>query len=426
MVDKAGRDAYALALEGVDESRAIDNMVIIDKGNGETSALIVRHLPSKGWYDGKPLADDFANNFSGTMQVFSPENGLLTQVAMKNGAILDNSSKLGGTSAKGGCSISSVQYAGLWQAGVFYITNINIRIDCGFSSGPGGPDPFGSTGGNDPEAGNDEVGGGSGGGGGSASPRTAFLEFQMIAEFCQDNGYVLSPMGDGCLVDYKLVDETNDPCVSGIIDKLQQKDMQKLTIPDIGELSGTGHLSQGILDLFNGSGDYDLTFKVAEAGSDGNPRNASTVKQQGVNNWNVTLDDDYVRNATQLSIARTVIHESVHAFIGYSLKLSRTTDLAKALSDYRLKLLTSGANYNQSQLDNMGEHNFISQFVDGMAHSLSVWDNNKQTLDYYKQLSWAGLENTPAYQQLPNKTQIQNSITNEATGSSNAKGTECP
>jgi len=39
------------------------------------------------------------------------------------------------------------------------------------------------------------------------------------------------------------------------------------------------------------------------------------------------LDDDYVRNATQLSIARTVIHESIHAFIGFILKENRTSDM---------------------------------------------------------------------------------------------------
>ena len=133
-----------------------------------------------------------------------------------------------------------------------------------------------------------------------------------------------------------------------------------------------------------------------------------------------------MRKATQLSIARTIIHESVHAFIGYSLSHNRNTDMAQSLSAYRHILLTTPeSNYTQGELANLTEHNFISHYVDALAKSLSVWDNNRQTDAYYKKLAWAGLESTDAYKARNNQTDIQNAITNEKTGNSKAKGEKC-
>ncbi len=216
-----------------------------------------------------------------------------------------------------------------------------------------------------------------------------------------------------------LENEINNPCISAILNKLQNKDMQRLTIPDIGGLDGTGHLAQGILNLFDKSGEYDITFKVAEAGSDsnGNPRNATT--QSIGDGWGVTLDDDYVNKATKLSIARTIIHESVHAYIGYILKENRKSDTVSNLQTIYQKYSAEDNAFNLTQ------HEFMSQFVEGLARSLSVWDYGRQSVDYYQQLSWAGLESSPTYKNLPNKNEIQNTIRNEATGSSGARGEEC-
>lgn len=51
---------------------------------------------------------------------------------------------------------------------------------------------------------------------------------------------------------------------------------------------------------------------------------------------------------------------------------------------------------------NMTEHEFMSQFVEVIAYSLAVYDNNRHPMDYYMAMSWAGLETSSLYQ---NKTQ---------------------
>lgn len=224
-----------------------------------------------------------------------------------------------------------------------------------------------------------------------------------------------------------MIDVANNPCVNEILTKLQQKDMQRLTVPDIGGLAGIGHLSQGILDLFDKSGDYDLTFKVAEAGSDGNgnPRNASTIgtsDRQGGFNFTVTLDDDYVRNATQLAIARTIIHESMHAYLGYVLQKNFLSDTARLLREYS----------NRFNDANITEHTFIAEYVEAIGHSLSVWANDVHNLEYYQNLAWSGgLIGTEAFNRLSDEKQRAIRNANRAEGDAvnranrNARGTKC-
>ncbi|NDV14740.1 hypothetical protein GO009_01780 [Muricauda sp. TY007] len=204
--------------------------------------------------------------------------------------------------------------------------------------------------------------------------------------------------------------------------------MQNLTVPDIGQLDGTGHLSQGILDLFDSSGNYDLVFKVAEAGYvGGQPRNAKTLKTYGKLEWTITLDDDYVKNATQLAIARTIIHESMHAFLGYTINTNPTSNLSSAIQQYYTNLgaqqtLSSGVKVN------LTEHEFIGQYVQGIAKSLSVWDNNKQSQSYYEKLAWGGLETSSAFNSLSLnlKNSIKTVLNNEQVANNNAKGEKCP
>ncbi|MER3375861.1 MAG: hypothetical protein RIM83_14580 [Allomuricauda sp.] len=239
-------------------------------------------------------------------------------------------------------------------------------------------------------------------------------------------GWVSVPINE--IEEDRLEDNTDNPCVKKILQKLQQKDMQNLTVPDIGHLSGTGHLSQGILDLFDSSGNYNLVFKVAEAGySNGNPRNAHTKKTNGKREWTITLDDDYVKNATQLAVARTIIHESVHAFLGYNLDANPNSDLSTLMRDYYVGLgsqqtLSSGVKVN------LTHHQFIGQYVQGIAKSLSAWDNGQQPQSYYEKLAWGGLETSSAFNSLSSnlKDSIRKILNNEQTANNHAKGKKCP
>ncbi|MEN8913217.1 MAG: hypothetical protein ABF257_05145, partial [Polaribacter sp.] len=67
----------------------------------------------------------------------------------------------------------------------------------------------------------------------------------------------------------------------------------------------TLNFSESILKLFNDSINSHLVIQNGNTGGS----NAQTLRTT------ITLGNDYLSNATKLSIARTMIHESVHAYI---------------------------------------------------------------------------------------------------------------
>jgi len=190
-------------------------------------------------------------------------------------------------------------------------------------------------------------------------------------------------------------------------------------IPSINS-QGLSHISSIILNLFNSSSKYRLEFSVGQLGTNdaGNEINGSTkaIITNGITvGWQIKIYSDLVNNGTQLAIAKTVIHEGMNAYLGYILKEQKTSELYTELISYHTAKNTS----------NLTQHQFMSQYVEVYANSLAAWDNHKQTIDYYKLLSWGGLEKSEAYGKQTNQTQIQQAINNERYGYSNAKGTKC-
>lgn len=218
-------------------------------------------------------------------------------------------------------------------------------------------------------------------------------------------------------VDQIITDPSVSNCLKNIIKLLQIKDNHFSVVPSIND-QPISHISQAILDLFDNSKQYSLEFSVEQLGtSNGNEINGETTKlAPDFTSWGIKIDSDLASNGTQLFIAKTIIHESVHAIMGYSLKEFRTSDFAFDLQEL---YNTKGKNQN------LTEHEFMSQYVEAFAYSLAAWDNHRQTMDYYKMLSWGGLETSSAYEKLNNKIEIQNAIQNERYNKNDAKGTKC-
>jgi len=230
------------------------------------------------------------------------------------------------------------------------------------------------------------------------------------------NAYITSSSVD--YVDRIILDATVTDCVKNIIDALKIKDNHSSVVPSIND-QPVSHISQAILDLFDSSTKYNLNFSIEQLGTDdhGNEVNGETKKlAPDFTSWSIKIDSDLANNGTQLFIAKTLIHESIHAIIGYSLKEYRPSDFAIDLNNL----------YKQNgDNPNLTEHEFMSQYVEAFAYSLAAWDNHKQPMEYYKMLSWGGLETSTAYKELNNKTDIQNAIQNERYNKNNPKGTKC-
>lgn len=82
--------------------------------------------------------------------------------------------------------------------------------------------------------------------------------------------------------------------------------------------------------------------------------------------------------------------------------------------------------------NNAAQHRLMTEFADAIGYSLSIWDNDKLNMQYYKDLGWSGdMLQTNEYKSLniSRQTAIRNA--NIAEGSavqsanSKAKGQKC-
>lgn len=217
-----------------------------------------------------------------------------------------------------------------------------------------------------------------------------------------------------------ILDASVNDCMKNIINALREKDTYGSLTPDIG---GAHTLTSYILDIFDKNPEYHVIFKIEDLKQDenGNEINGETSNENSRSTYTITIDDDLIKDGTTLSIAKTIIHETMHAFLLYNHYDGQGTEM-----DRLLNLLYAKYRENPNQ-DNLYQHEFISQYVEALAHVLAVWDNNRQSIDYYKNLSWGGLETTPTYQAFSQdrKDSIQNIINNERFSKDEATGTKC-
>lgn len=215
----------------------------------------------------------------------------------------------------------------------------------------------------------------------------------------------------------------DDPCLKGVMKGLLKKGNDLKLVADVSDLEQLGHVTEYILNLFEGSQEYDLTIDVKQLGTRNGFEISGETTKVG-NNITVWLDRDLVRRGTKLAMAKTTIHEVMHAFILYGLNKHRNSDLASDLTSLYNHYNTT---YDERTSNNLAHHQFISQYVEAIARSLAIWDDNRLPFDYYEKLSWGGLETSTAYQAKsgPEKTAIQKVVLDEKKNRSGAQGDPC-
>ena len=243
----------------------------------------------------------------------------------------------------------------------------------------------------------------------------------------------LPPSGGGISGGQKSIDKNNlkDKCASEIIDEMKSEMNFRRFLNQNSFSGGNFNIHQHILDLFDKSSRTNLTFKSGIL----NGENAHTVGST------ITLDENYLKNATRLSIARTIMHESIHAYLNayfYQYPDFQNKDFSRALQFY---LNSFGKDMNGSQ------HELMVNYVEAMSKALYEWDRHYNSghsadFDYCKSLCYAGLsyktkdsagndiyEDSDAFKNMvPNKAdrdKIKEKINNENTGNRNAKSSKC-
>ncbi len=255
---------------------------------------------------------------------------------------------------------------------------------------------------------------------------------------CTQKGYVRNADLE-CVPD-QVDNNLTDTCAKAIFTELENGLYMDHPIKPEVQISrlDTLNFSESILQIFTDSKKFNYTIINGST----NGSNASTdfpIYNSQNNTYNIitTINDNYLLNATKLSIARTMIHESVHGYLIYQQRGNPDRSLYNSLKKYGEDngYSTSGANRLH--------HEFMSQYVDAMAYSLYEWDRKYGSggnlgWSYYKSMGYGGLyfedssgniTETDSFKSLVPDSQkrlnIRNIILAEQNGNNDAKGTKC-
>ncbi len=258
-----------------------------------------------------------------------------------------------------------------------------------------------------------------------------------------------------CVGDDKIINKLTNPCAKNTFTELENGIYQGDPIKPEVEILSTNldklNFSQEILHLFANSKNTHLTIQNGTTSGS----NASTVGAD------ITVSNSYLSNATKLSIARTMIHESIHVYI--SALYSNVVHFSSF--SFREKIEKYAKDNGYTIGTNRFHHEFMGQYVNAIAISLYEWDkeygsgkgNNFVTKpddllgwDYYRSMAFAGLSykkkdaqgnvikdsngnpiilDTDSFKKLVplerDRNQIKKIINNETRGNSNSKGSKC-
>jgi hypothetical protein len=137
-----------------------------------------------------------------------------------------------------------------------------------------------------------------------------------------------------------------------------------------------------------------------------------------------TFDSQKFPDATDLSFARTMLHESFHAY----LVVYFANDRALANAEY--SALVDAYQFQHQSL-NDAHHVEMTFWVANIADALAQYGQSKGynlPSQFYQDMSWAGLEGTQAYKDLPSadKIRIQDTIQTELAGKNSSGNSTTP
>lgn len=210
-----------------------------------------------------------------------------------------------------------------------------------------------------------------------------------------DNGY--TPTIDDW--EATINDAQLKPCMQTIV-----ADLKNITQGSVGQ----------IIQKFSGSTpgyNWQLINGVLSGG-----QNAFTNQAYNKTSGTVTttFDDSKFKSSTDLAIARTILHESIHAYLIAHFRvdvLSARSSYPDLVNDYAQQMYGGDANQIQHA-------EFVRNFVQDIALALQEYGNNKgynHTMQFYQDLAWGGLTHTGKYDTSGNPTEttwFQNSIPN--------------
>jgi hypothetical protein len=139
----------------------------------------------------------------------------------------------------------------------------------------------------------------------------------------------------------------------------------------------------------NGGIPFVTTYKMSNITGNGvTTASYDAASQQFI--ATVTIDEDLINNGTILAIVKTVLHESIHAYLlylqqQYPIYFGNSSEFSQLISDY--------AAYTDA---NDPQHIYMASIITEMSNNISNFVQEKYfypqaTSDYYEAVCWSGI-----------------------------------
>jgi len=239
-----------------------------------------------------------------------------------------------------------------------------------------------------------------GGGSGSSGPTSPAPETPPTTEdpILTGNVLDLNTLMLEQWVEEQIYDSLLDDCIKDVLNDLREvKDGSIGTIMQM--------FSASLLPDYNWSIESGLLFSNAAATTKYNSNCACTV---------TIIDKEKLKDATDLFIANTVFHESVHAYL-VTFQRSRP-------GDFHVSYEELIQDYYKTSSTNVAHHNeMVRRFHNAIAEALEKYGISQGynlSFSYYKALAWTGLTETEAFKDLSpgNQSEILDVAAIERTG----------
>ncbi|WP_288790936.1 hypothetical protein [uncultured Elizabethkingia sp.] len=182
-----------------------------------------------------------------------------------------------------------------------------------------------------------------------------------------------------------------------IIKKIDTENLDKCSKQILEKIITAKNFSS-IINQFNGDkASFNWTIETSNSNDFGNGKLAITDWQNNQpNNYITSLGQDYVNSASRLSIARTIIHEAIHAYI-LSYLDSDVSMMEKDFSELLKAMIDKKYGDVNSNLEQYHHEEMAMRYINTVSETLAIWDNYSQNNQYYIDLAWGGLLYTDTF-----------------------------
>jgi len=178
-----------------------------------------------------------------------------------------------------------------------------------------------------------------------------------------------------------------------------------------------------MISNFSGSTESTNFNWTVQTGPLYGPTGSTSPPYNPVTGVTTTFDSQNYPEATDLSWARTILHEAIHAYLITYFATSRPSWIAtypEMVKDWGIK-----QNWNAVHHEEIGRS--LVTYIGDALEVYAVSQGYKLSKEFYQDMAWGGLQETDAFKDLPKKDQerISNVLQTELTGL-NTDGDQIP